>query len=157
MSPHDLSRHDLHRDSTLNQRAVNHEPHLCPGMVESGQAAYNEHLVKTAVRLEPHGMRSPILFCLPVVMAACSSGSNEQAASARDASKAREPAAIKSARRACKRLRIPSEEHEKFDVGISDYEACLGERANLTHPANPQLCHLAKSTMSATGICILGE
>jgi hypothetical protein len=125
--------------------------------VESGQAAYDGYLANTAVRGEPDAMRSPILFCLYVVLAACSSGSNEQAASDRDASEAREPAAIKSAQRACKHLREPPREHEKFDVGISDYDACLGERANLTHPANPQLCDLAKSTMSAAGTCILGE
>ncbi len=102
-------------------------------------------------------MRLPMLLCLPIVLAACSSGSGEQAAAARNASEAREPAAIKSARQACKHLREPPGEHEKFDVGITDYEACLGEKANLTHPANPQLCNLAKSTMSASGTCVLGE
>ena len=100
-----------------------------------------------------------MLFGLPLLLAACSPGSDEsqQRTAARDASEAGEPAAIKSARQACKHLREPPREHETFDVGISDYEACLGERANLTQPANPQLCGLAKSTMSASGTCILGE
>jgi len=104
-------------------------------------------------------MRSITLFAMPLALAACSSGSddNQQAMAARDALDAREPAAIKSARQACKHLREPPRERERFDVGISNYEACLGEKANLIHPANAQLCDLAKSTISASGICILGE
>lgn len=104
-------------------------------------------------------MRLPILVYLPIMLGACSSSSdgNQQAIVARDASEATEPAAIRSARHACKPLREPPRQHEKFDVGISNYEACLGERANLSRPANPQLCDLTKSTMSASGTCILGE
>lgn len=104
-------------------------------------------------------MRLPVFLLLPFVLASCSlvADESEQAASTRDASKASEPAAITSARHACKHLRKSSRKSEEFDVGISDYEACLGERANLTHPANPHLCALAKSTMSASGTCILGE
>lgn len=104
-------------------------------------------------------MRVSILLLLPLMLASCSSGSdeNQQSASARDASEASDPTPIKLARQSCKHLREPPREYEKFDVGISDYEACLGEHANLTHPANRQLCALAKSTMSASGTCILGE
>lgn len=88
-------------------------------------------------------MRLPMLFCLPIAVAACS--------------EAREPSPIESALATCKHLREPQKEPKKFEVGISDYEACLGERANGTHPANQRLCNLAKSTMSASGTCILGE
>lgn len=125
--------------------------------MESGRAACDEHLAKTAVRAEPFAMRLFMLLCLPIMLTACWSGPDEQIAAARDGPQAREPAAIKTARQACKHLLEPPREHQKFDVGISDYEACLGERANLTHPASPQLCDLANSTMSASGVCILGE
>ncbi|WP_298089345.1 hypothetical protein [uncultured Sphingomonas sp.] len=125
----------------------------------NGLAASYQHLAKTAVRAEPIAMRVPILLFLPLVLASCSSGSDEsqQATSVRYAAEGGGPVAIKLARQACKHLREPLREHEEFDVGISNYEACLGERANLTHPANPQLCALAKSTMSASRTCILGE
>jgi len=104
-------------------------------------------------------MRFFMLFAMPLTLAACSSDSdeNQQATAARDALEAKEPAAIKSARHACNHLRDRLGEHEEFDVGISNYEACLGEKANLTRPANAQLCYLSKSTMSASGVCILGE
>jgi hypothetical protein len=104
-------------------------------------------------------MRRPLLLCLPTVLAACSVGSdnNQQASAARYASEAREPAAIKSARMACKPLREPTRKYQDLDVGISDYEACLAKQANRTQPANPQLCSLAKSTMSANGTCTLAE
>lgn len=124
--------------------------------VESGQAAISGHIAKAAVRAEPLAMRLPMLLCLPIVLAACSSGSDEQAAGTRDASQAREPAAIKTARQACKHLREPPK-HEKFDGGISNYEACLGERTNLTHPANPQLRDLTKNTMSVSGARVFAE
>jgi len=101
-------------------------------------------------------MRLPVLILLTALLAACSPESDQQADAGRDASEARVTATIKSARQACKHLRKPRGE-QKFDVGISDYEACLGERANLTRPANGQLCDLAKSTMSASGTCVLGE
>lgn len=101
-------------------------------------------------------MRLPVLILLTALLAACSPEPDQQADAGRDASEARVTAAIKSARQACKHLRKPREE-QKFDVGISDYEACLGERANLMRPANRQLCDLAKSTMSPSGTCVLGE
>ena len=63
-----------------------------------------------------------------------------------------EPPNVVAARDACKHR-----EHLEMDVGISDYEACLGARANLTRPADRQLCALAKSQMSSEGICILAE
>lgn len=104
-------------------------------------------------------MRVPIFLLLPLTLACCSSGSDEskQATLIRDDLEVSEPATIKLARQACKHLREPPKEHEKLDAGISNYEACLGERANLTRPANPQLCALAKSTMSASGTCILSD
>jgi hypothetical protein len=122
-------------------------------------AAVDERLAETAVRAEPLAMHSLTLLCLPVALTACSLGSDEtnKRDEARDASKASEPAAIRSARQACKHLRESLREREEFDVGISDYEACLGRRANLTHPADPRLCHLARSRVSASGTCILGE
>lgn len=104
-------------------------------------------------------MRLRVFLLLPFVLASCTlvTGESQEAASIRDASEGSEPAAIKSARHACKHLREPSKKPDEFDVGISDYEACLGERANLTHPANPHLCALVKSTMSTSGTCILSE
>jgi len=103
-------------------------------------------------------MRYLPLIVISLTMAACSSVADEdqQAIDARNALEAKEPAAIKSARKACRHLRKPPG-NEEFDVGISDYEACLGERANLTKPANAQLCRLAESAMSTSGVCILGE
>jgi hypothetical protein len=104
-------------------------------------------------------MRFQIIVCASIALTACSPGSDELPLTnmTRDALEAKEPAAIQSARYACRHLREPESEYEAFDVGISDYEACLGERANLTHPANRQLCDLAKSTMSPAGACILAE
>lgn len=57
-----------------------------------------------------------------------------------------------TAKQACQHL-----EHEQMDVGISDYEACLGQRANLTRPASRELCDMAKSDISSDGVCILSE
>jgi hypothetical protein len=130
-----------------------------PGWQGSGQAASGERLAKTTVPAEPLAMRVPIPLLLPLVLASCSlvSDESQEGTSTRDALEASEPAAIKSARHACKHLREPARKPKDFDVGISNYEACLGERANLTHPANPHLCALAKSTMSASGTCILSE
>ncbi len=128
-------------------------------MVDCGPAALGVRLAKAAVPVEPYGMRNLMLLGLPLWLAACSSGSEEsrQTTTARDALEAREPTAIKSARATCKHLREAAAKHEQFDVGISNYEACLGERANLTRPANRQLCDLANSAMSASGACILAE
>jgi len=122
-------------------------------------ANFDRNVVKVAFRDEVLAMRSCILFCASILLAAYSSGSDTspEANAVRDALEVREPTAIRSARHACRHLREPQREHEEFDVGISDYEACLGEKANLTHPANRQLCDLAKSTMSSAGTCILGE
>jgi len=104
-------------------------------------------------------MRCRTSIFIPLALAACSSDTREkeQAIAARYALEAKEPAAIKLARKSCKHLRTPSDKFDEFDVGISDYEACLGEKANLTNPANSQLCELTKSTMSPSGRCILGE
>lgn len=126
------------------------------GVVVSDQAAIGDNIAKAADRAGPVAMRLPVFFVLTALLAACSPEADQQADAGRDASEATETAAIKSARQACKHLRKPRVEH-KFDVGISDYEACLGGRANLTRPANGQLCDLAKSTMSPSGKCVLGE
>ena len=66
---------------------------------------------------------------------------------------AAESEVVAAARRACAHLK--TDRH--MEVGISDYEACLGERANMTRPASRELCTLAKSTMSTDGVCILSE
>lgn len=126
-------------------------------LVDSGQAAIGEHIANVADRAEPAAMRLPVLSFLIVLLTGCSPEPDQQADAPRDATETAGIAAIKSARQACKHLRGSPEEHKKFDVGISDYEACLGERANLTRPANRQLCDLAKSAMSASGTCVLGE
>ncbi len=99
-------------------------------------------------------LRMPRSFFLTIsfALAACSSGSDQpqQAPASADTVEASKP--IKLARRACQHL-----QDEEMDVGISNYEACLGEQANLTRPANQQLCKLAKSTMSASGVCVVSE
>ncbi len=59
---------------------------------------------------------------------------------------------VAAAKQACKDMT-----HEQMDVGISNYEACLGQRANLTRPASRELCAMAKSVMSADGACKLSE
>lgn len=48
-------------------------------------------------------------------------------------------------------------DNSQMDVGISEYQECLGNHANLTNPANSDLCEKAGSTMSPDGRCILGE
>lgn len=122
-------------------------------------AAFQKGHSKVAFRTEFPAGRFCLFFCTSIVLAACSpsSDASPEANAVRDALEAREPATIRSARHACRHLREPQGKHEEFDVGISDYEACLGERANLTHPANRQLCDIAKSTMSPAGTCILSE
>jgi hypothetical protein len=60
---------------------------------------------------------------------------------------------VTAAKTACAHL----DADKRMEVGISDYEACLGERANMTRPASRELCTLAKSNMSADGVCILSE
>jgi hypothetical protein len=64
---------------------------------------------------------------------------------------------LASAKLACDHLAQPPEKDQQPDVGISPYETCLGDQANLTHPADRRLCELARSTMSANGNCVLGE
>lgn len=59
---------------------------------------------------------------------------------------------VVAAKRVCQHVK-----HEQMGVGISDYEACLGQQANLTRPASRELCAMAKSDMSADGFCILGQ
>lgn len=98
-----------------------------------------------------------MLFAVLIGLAACSSGSDQSKKTTGDASEANVPTVIKSARQACNHLRKPARDHEEVDVGISEYEACLGKQANLSLPANPRLCDLAKGTMSASGMCVLGE
>jgi hypothetical protein len=94
--------------------------------------------------------RPAFLLCA-FVTAACS----PDAASLLSQSQAHaaESRTVAAARRACAHLK--SDGH--MEVGISDYEACLGKRSNMTRPANHELCTLAKSTMSADGVCILSE
>jgi len=70
---------------------------------------------------------------------------------------ARGDAAVLAATRACEHLKKDEKHAAAPPVGVSAYEACLGERANLTRPANSQLCALAKSVLSPAGICIIGE
>lgn len=129
----------------------------------SGQPVIHAMLAKTIVYKQPSSMRSVFLLFSLLVLMGCSSESGESQQSIRardalrDALEAREPADIRSARQTCKHLRDGPGVHDEVDVGISNYEACLGQMANLTHPANPQLCDLAKSKMSASGECILGE
>jgi hypothetical protein len=65
----------------------------------------------------------------------------------------RESSEVVRAKIACGKF----DDHGKMDVGISAYESCLGQRANLTHPANRELCALARSRMSADGTCALAE
>jgi hypothetical protein len=127
--------------------------------VDSRPTAFGERLEITAVQAHPSAMRRLKLLVIPLALSACSSGSDksQQSTANRDALEANEPAAIRSARQMCAHLRETPREHEDFDVGISDYQACLGKKANLTHPANAQLCDLAKSTMSASGVCVLAE
>lgn len=86
--------------------------------------------------------------------AACSS-EPRQVASSSPAGQGR--STILGATLACKHLKKDEKRAAAPSVGISAYEVCLGEQANLTRPANPQLCALAKSVMSPAGICILGE
>lgn len=84
-------------------------------------------------------------------LTACSPGGepNQQAPERADTSK---PASIASARHSCEHVT-----NKSADVGISDYQACLGQKANLSRPANRKLCDLSKGTMSASGTCILAE
>ena len=89
-------------------------------------------------------------------LTACSAAPNRDEQAPTPEERRSETPQVMSARTTCQPL-LKSEKSEQFDVGISDYEACLGERANLTHPADRQLCDLAKSTISADGVCILGE
>lgn len=101
----------------------------------------------------------PVLLSAAFALAACSPGSDGDAPirtgpnTAPNADQAR----VASAKLACEHLTPPPRQHQQFDVGISPYEACLADRANMTRPADRELCALAKSTMSADGACILGE
>lgn len=118
------------------------------------QSAFRGLLEIAAVGVERPTMRTILVFNISLALAGCSSASDQQqqANTFREASEAREPAAVKLARPKCS-------QHNRYvvEVGISDFEACLGQQANSTRPANPQLCQLAKSTISASGVCILGE
>jgi len=98
-------------------------------------------------------MARSLIVALSFVAVACSVESDPgQSIAASPAPQEAEPPQVVSARHACKH-----HEQVEVDVGISPYEACLGERANLTRPADRQLCDLAKSTMSSDGVCILSE
>ena len=48
-------------------------------------------------------------------------------------------------------------DNSRMEVGISDYQACVGRLANRTRPANRALCEEAASTMTADGRCELAE
>jgi hypothetical protein len=97
--------------------------------------------------------RLPFL-ALMALITACAPSSNrgkEQAAQARPDHQTEE---LQRATEACLKFDDPK---MKMEVGISAYESCLGRRANLTHPANRELCALAQSKMSADGTCVLAE
>jgi hypothetical protein len=91
------------------------------------------------------------VFAFAASQAAAQQQITSSAAATKDGS------ALLAAERACKHLKKAVNNALPPAPGISTYEACLGERANLTLPANPKLCALAKSIMSPGGICILGE
>lgn len=98
-------------------------------------------------------MARALIVVIAILVAACSADSDPDQQSTNSSSlREAEPPQVVSARDACKH-----HEQVEMDVGISPYEACLGKRANLTRPADRQLCDLAKSTMSSDGVCILGE
>ena len=44
-----------------------------------------------------------------------------------------------------------------MDVGISDYQTCVGKLANRTRPANRELCNEANGTITTDGSCRLPE
>lgn len=90
------------------------------------------------------------LLVVALTFAACSNEAEQTDSSGRRSSA--DTLAVSTAQEACK-----GREHEPADVGISDYEACLGEHANRTRPADPQLCKMARSNMSRNGRCLLGE
>lgn len=93
-------------------------------------------------------------FALMGFLAACAPSADsgrEQAAP--DQGQDRETSEVARAKDACSKFN----NREKMDVGISAYESCLGQRANLTHPANSELCALARSRMSGDGTCVLAE
>ena len=93
-------------------------------------------------------------FAAILALAACSQRPDQtQPSTSTNEKRVAEQAAARSGRQACQHL----QSHEQFDVGVSPYEACLGEQANRTRPANRQLCDLAKSTMAASGVCVLAE
>lgn len=96
-------------------------------------------------------MKRVVIAVIALSFTACSGVSNESANS-HNSTRLSDTPQVESARLACLHRR-----QDEMAVGISDYEACLGERANLTRPANPQLCNLARGIMSANGVCILGE
>ena len=99
-------------------------------------------------------MRRSAVVAITIAIAACSAGENsgQQSSTASGTVERADAPNVASARKACE-----SRERREMEVGISDYETCLGERANLSRPADRQLCDLARSTMSADGVCILSE
>jgi hypothetical protein len=101
----------------------------------------------------------PLLLSVAFALAACSPSKDNPAPmhSGTSAARSADHPQVASAKLACEHLAEPPRQHQQFDVGISPYEACLGDRANLTRPADRELCGLAKSTISAGGACILGE
>jgi len=100
-----------------------------------------------------------LLLSAGLALAACSPSSDvpNPAHTGTNAARSADHSQVASAKLACEHLAEPPRQHQQFDVGISPYEACLGDRANLTRPADRELCALAKSTISADGACILGE
>jgi hypothetical protein len=49
------------------------------------------------------------------------------------------------------------QDNSPVEVGISDYQVCVGELANRSQPADRKLCAEAGSTMTLEGRCQLSE
>lgn len=109
--------------------------------------------------MKRHAPGWPRLVAIALTLAACSreTASPPSSPEAQNTNQVAEPPSIAAAKRACEHLKQLPSNGEQMDVGISNYEACLGNRANLTRPASLKLCALARSHLSADGICILSE
>ena len=105
------------------------------------------------MRLMLSEMQRSAFLCLMGLLCACAQPADNRKDQAESSEhRGAEAAVIARAKADCSKFENPP-----VDVGISAYETCLGQHANLTHPANPELCTLARSAMSEDGTCLLAE